>query len=100
MSRSYILRAFLEGADGVFISGCHIGDCHYINGNEKAYLRMEYLKELITKIGIEQGRIEIHQISASEGKIFADKISQFTENVKKLGKSKLNKKKEPLGVLI
>ena len=57
-------------------------------------------KLLIRKLGIEQDRIEIHQISASEGKIFADKISQFTENVKKLGKSKLNKKKEPLGVLI
>ncbi len=98
MSKSYILRAFLEGADGVFISGCHIGDCHYISGNEKAYLRMEHLKDLLKKIGIEQERIEIHQISASEGKMFAEKISHFTERIKKIGESKINKKKETIGV--
>ena len=92
MSKSYILEAFLNGADGVFISGCHIGDCHYISGNENAYLRMDHLKNLLRKIGIEDERIEIHQISASEGKIFAEKIKAFTEKVSKLGASKILKK--------
>jgi len=92
MSKSYILKAFLNGADGVFISGCHIGDCHYISGNEKAYLRMDHLKSLLRKIGIEEERIEIHQISASEGKMFADKITAFTEKVSELGVSKITTK--------
>jgi len=91
MSRSYILKAFLEGADGVFISGCHLGDCHYISGNEKAYPRLEQLKTLLTKLGIEEERIEIHQISASEGKLFAENITAFTEKIKKLGESKIHK---------
>ncbi len=92
MSKSYILRAFSEGADGVFISGCHVGDCHYISGNEKAYLRMDHLKNLLKMIGIEEERIEIHQISASEGKKFSESISAFTEKIKKLGESKIPKK--------
>ena len=89
MSKSFILNAFLNGADGVFVAGCHIGDYHYISGNEKAYLRMDHLKSLLRKIGIEEERIEIHQISASEGKMFADKITAFTEKISKLGVSKI-----------
>ena len=92
MSKSYILQAFLEGADGVFISGCHIGDCHYISGNENAYARMEQLKILLKNIGIEEERFRIHQVSASEGKQFAELISTFTEDIKKLGESKIPKK--------
>lgn len=92
MSKSYILKAFLEGADGVFVAGCHIGDCHYISGNEKAYLRMDHLKNLLKKIGVNEERIEIHQISASEGKQFAEKITQFVEKIKQIGESKIVKK--------
>ncbi|MFX0059087.1 MAG: FAD-dependent oxidoreductase [Candidatus Hodarchaeota archaeon] len=92
MSISYILQAFLEGADGVFISGCHIGDCHYISGNENAYARMEQLKILLKNIGIEEERFKINQVSASEGKQFAELISNFTEDIKKLGESKIPKK--------
>jgi len=92
MSRSYILRAFSEGADGVIVSGCHIGDCHYISGNEKAYPRMEQLKKLLRKIGIEEERFRIHQVSASEGKQFSEIITNFTEDIKKLGESKIPKK--------
>ncbi|MFX1315608.1 MAG: FAD-dependent oxidoreductase [Promethearchaeota archaeon] len=92
MSKSYILQAFLEGADGVLISGCHIGDCHYISGNENAYVRMEQLKILLKNIGIEEERFRIHQISASEGKQFAELILKFTEDIRKLGESKIPKK--------
>ncbi len=98
MARSYILHAFLEGADGVFISGCHLGDCHYISGNENAYLRLDHLRNLLKKIGIEEERIEIHQISASEGKKFAERITKFTEKIKKLGESKILKKTELIEV--
>lgn len=92
MSRSYILKAFLEGADGVFVAGCHIGDCHYISGNEKAYLRLDHVRSLLKQIGVEEERFEIHQISASEGKQFAEKITQFTEKIKEIGESKVPKK--------
>jgi len=92
MSKSYILQAFLEGADGVLISGCHIGDCHYISGNENGYARMESLKRILKDIGIEEERFRIHQISASEGKQFAELISSFTEDIKKLGESRIPKK--------
>ncbi|MBA7554388.1 hypothetical protein ES705_47005 [subsurface metagenome] len=89
MSKSFILQAFLKGADGVFIAGCHLGDCHYISGNENAYPRMDHLKTLLRKIGIEEERLEIHQISASEGKKFAEKITAFTKKINKLGDSKI-----------
>ena len=92
MSRSFILKAFLEGADGVFVAGCHIGDCHYISGNEKAYLRLDHIRSLLKQIGVEEERIEIHQISASEGKQFAEKITQFTNKIKEIGESKVPKK--------
>ncbi|MBY8983574.1 MAG: hydrogenase iron-sulfur subunit [Candidatus Lokiarchaeota archaeon] len=85
MSKSFILQAFLEGADGVFIAGCHLGDCHYISGNENAYLRMDHLKNLLKKIGIEEERMMIHAISASEGKQFSELITEFTMRLKKLG---------------
>ncbi|MFX1356071.1 MAG: FAD-dependent oxidoreductase [Promethearchaeota archaeon] len=92
MSKSYILQAFLDGADGVFIAGCHLGDCHYISGNENAYLRMENLQKLLKMIGLEEERIEVRQISASEGKQFSEDITEFTEKIKKLGESKINRK--------
>ena len=94
MSKSYILQAFMEGADGVFIAGCHLGDCHYISGNEKAYLRMDHLKSLIKKIGIGEERIMIHAISASEGKQFSELITEFTNKIKELGGSRILKKSE------
>ncbi|MFX1279158.1 MAG: hydrogenase iron-sulfur subunit [Promethearchaeota archaeon] len=84
MSKRFIVQAFLNGADGVFIAGCHLGDCHYISGNENAYLRMEHLKKLLEKIGIKEERIMIHAISASEGKQFAELITNFTNRIKKL----------------
>ncbi|MFX1478223.1 MAG: hydrogenase iron-sulfur subunit, partial [Promethearchaeota archaeon] len=85
MSKSFILQAFLKGADGVFIAGCYLGDCHYITGNENAYLRMDHLKNLLKMIGIEEERIMIHAISASEGNQFAELITEFTSKIKKLG---------------
>jgi len=101
MSKSYILQAFLEGADGVFIAGCHLGDCHYISGNENAYLRMDHLKNLLKKIGIEEERVMIHAISASEGKQFAELVTEFTKRIKRLGVLTIPKiiKKEKLNVM-
>ncbi len=88
----FILKAFQYGIDGVLITGCHIGDCHYISGNEYAQVRMEHVENLLKKIGIEEGRFRLHWISASEGKQFAELITEFTEKIKDLGPSKIPKK--------
>jgi F420-non-reducing hydrogenase iron-sulfur subunit len=81
----YILRALLEGADGVFVGGCHPGDCHYIDGNYKARRRMVLLKDIMKTLGLEPERIWIRWISASEGIQFAETMKEMTEAIKKLG---------------
>jgi F420-non-reducing hydrogenase iron-sulfur subunit len=84
-----ILNAFLEGADAVLVTGCHIGDCHYINANEKTRLRYEFLEEIVDELGLEPGRLHLNWISASEGEKFANFVRDVTEQVKKLGPSPL-----------
>ncbi len=81
----FILKAFKEGADGIFIGGCHPGDCHYVSGNYKAEKRIDLLKELLAGLGIEPERLELKWVSASEGQIFADAVTAFTERIRALG---------------
>jgi F420-non-reducing hydrogenase iron-sulfur subunit len=81
----FILRAFKEGADGIFIGGCHPGDCHYVSGNYKAEKRIDLLKGLLAGLGIEPERLELRWVSASEGQIFADAVTEFTDRIRKLG---------------
>ena len=76
----------------MYISGCHIGDCHYIKGNKHAYIRLEHLQQLLKKIGIEKKRFRIHSISASEGKKFSELIIRFTEKIREFGTLKIPKK--------
>jgi len=88
----FVLDAFQRGIDGVLITGCHIGDCHYISGNERTQERMEHMKPLLNNIGINEKRFELHWISASEGKQFAELMKEFTETIKQLGPSPISKK--------
>ena len=81
----YIMRAFLEGADGVFIGGCHPGDCHYQDGNYKARRKAVLLKSILETLGLEKDRIWIRWVSASEGQKFADTMKEMTDEIKKLG---------------
>ncbi|MHA1148531.1 MAG: hydrogenase iron-sulfur subunit [Promethearchaeota archaeon] len=82
----FVLKAFKDGADGVLISGCHIGDCHYISGNEYAKERFERLHKIIIKqLGIDPRRVRLEWVSASEGKRFAELITEFTNQIKELG---------------
>ncbi|MFX1293293.1 MAG: hydrogenase iron-sulfur subunit [Promethearchaeota archaeon] len=87
-----ILEAFAQGADGVFIGGCHIGDCHYISGNEKAYRRVIETKKMLEVVGINPSRLRLEWVSASEGKIFQRVITEFVQELKELGPSKLRTK--------
>jgi F420-non-reducing hydrogenase iron-sulfur subunit len=95
---TFILEAFKNGIDGVLITGCHIGDCHYITGNEYTQERMGHLSRLIKGIGIEEERFRLHWISASEGKQFAELISDFTETIRRVGPSKIPKRLNKIDV--
>jgi len=81
----YILWAFMNGADGVFVSGCHPADCHYVWGNDYAEHRIEKLKGLLESAGFDSRRLRLEWVSASEGKRFADLVTEFTQQIKELG---------------
>ncbi|TET21361.1 MAG: hydrogenase iron-sulfur subunit [Candidatus Cloacimonadota bacterium] len=81
----YIIRALIEGIDGVLIGGCHPGDCHYINGNYKARRRITILKTLLKEMGIDENRVWLRWISASEGQLFANTIKDIVTKMKELG---------------
>jgi len=85
----YIVKAFKGGADGVFIGGCHPGDCHYQSGNYKTQRRIVLLKRAISEIGLDPRRIRLEWVSAAEGQRFARVITEFTEEIRKLGPNPL-----------
>ena len=80
--KSFILQAFLEGADGVLIGGCHIGDCHYLEGNYDALQRYNEINEVLDQVGINPDRYRLEWISASEGKRFSAVITDFVGKIK------------------
>jgi len=82
---TFILKAFEKGADGVLISGCHPGDCHYIEGNYKALRRTLLLKRMLSDFGIDPRRLRLEWISASEGERWAEVTREMTETVRQLG---------------
>ena len=81
----YIIKALQNGIDGVLVSGCHPGDCHYISGNLIARRKFALLKNFLEYIGIEPGRVQFSWVSAAEGVRFAQIIEKVTGEVKKLG---------------
>jgi F420-non-reducing hydrogenase iron-sulfur subunit len=85
----FILKAFAEGADGVFVGGCHPGQCHYVSGNQSAERRIKMLCNLLEDLGIEKERLLLKWINAAEGELFAATIREFTAKIKKLGPSPL-----------
>ena len=85
----YIIKALAEGVDGVMVSGCHPGDCHYLSGNMYARRRFAVLKRLLTNAGIEPDRVHFTWVSASEGGRFAAVVKEVVEKVRKLGPNKI-----------
>jgi len=81
----FVLEAFKNKADGVLILGCHPGDCHYKEGNYKALRRYTLLKEVLKPFGIEDERLLLDWVSASEGNRFVEVVWQMVNNVKRLG---------------
>jgi len=86
-----ILKAFTAGADGVLVSGCHPGDCHYVKGNLNARRRVTAIKPFLKAMGIESDRLKLEWISASEGPKVAETVKTLTQTIKNLGPSQLNR---------
>ena len=82
-----VIDALTKGADGVVMCGCHPGDCHYQEGNLKAERRAEAITLMLQDFGIEEERFKLAWVSASEGPQFAKLMTEFTEQIKRLGPS-------------
>jgi F420-non-reducing hydrogenase iron-sulfur subunit len=86
---TFVVKALVSGADGVLICGCHPGDCHYSEGNYKTMRRIPLLKKVLSDQGIEDERVRLEWISASEGQRFADIVKDMTERIRALGPSRI-----------
>ena len=85
VSPSYVIEAFLKGADGVLIAGCYEHDCHYRTGFSKALQRTKILKDILEQLGINSKRLRIESASASEGIKFKEIIEDFVKELEELG---------------
>ena len=87
-----LLEVLMKGADGVLVLGCHPGDCHYVEGNLYEERKINMAKKLLALTGLEPERLELEWVSASEGQRFAKLVTEFTEQIKKLGPSPVSGK--------
>jgi len=94
-----LLETLAQGADGVFVMGCHPGDCHYIEGNLQTERKIKMLKKLIAKTGLEPERLRLEWVSASEGGRFAELVEDFTNQIRALGPSPLSGEKPDPNIL-
>jgi F420-non-reducing hydrogenase iron-sulfur subunit len=95
---TFVIRGLELGADGVLVSGCHPGDCHYVNGNYKTERRIHLLKKLVQQAGLEPERIRLEWISASEGSKLAEVMKDYVEVLRKIGPNPLRNTKGRLHV--
>jgi F420-non-reducing hydrogenase iron-sulfur subunit len=79
-----VLESLSQGADGVMIMGCHLGECHYIDGNQKALARSDMITELLEDFGFEEERFSITWVSSAEPESFVQAVTEMTERVKQL----------------
>ena len=90
---NHLLKAFQSGWDAVMVSGCEIGDCHFLEGNLRAKERVEYAKELVRESGLEPERLEMFHIGASDAPKWAEAVKMMTERVRELGPNPLGEEK-------
>ncbi len=91
VSPAHILKAFELGADGVLVSGCHFGDCHYLFGNYRAVEQFDKTKKLLRLLGLEEERLRLEWVSAAEGVRWAKLINEFVDQITRLGPSPLSR---------
>jgi len=81
----YILRAFEDGADGVYVVACPVGNCHHVRGNERAHARVLRTKQMLDEIGLGGDRLEMYFVSGGQGASFAQAAEEMTERIRALG---------------
>ncbi len=89
----YILEAFAAGADMVMVSGCEIGDCHFLEGNLRARERVEHAKKLLDEIGLGAERLEMFHIGASDAPKWAEAVGMMTRRALELGPNPVGRKR-------
>ena len=87
----HLLKAFEDGADGVYVAGCEEGDCHFLTGNLKARKRVEYVQKIFEDLGVEPERVAMFNMSAAQGPRFVEIAQGFTAKIKELGPSPFRK---------
>jgi len=96
----FIVKALQAGVDGVLVSGCHPGDCHYLTGNYVGRRKSATLKQFLEYLGVEEGRVQFSWVSAAEGVKFSQVVEEVTNDIRKLGPAKrLVKKSEEFGTM-
>jgi coenzyme F420-reducing hydrogenase delta subunit len=85
----YLLEAFEQGADGVYVVACPIGNCHHVRGNERGYARLERAQDILDEIGLGRERLEMFFMSGSQSHTFAMAAQTMTERIRELGPNPL-----------
>ena len=93
----WVIRALMSGLDGVVVLGCHPGDCHYQTGNYYARRRMTITKRFLEYMGVESQRVQVGWVSASEGRKFAEVVTEVTKELKEIGPNRLFTEKKVSG---
>ena len=89
----YILKAFEYGADGVLVTGCLLGSCHYLDGNFKAENRVKFIQNLLNEIGFGSERLRLRFLSAAMSNTFVEEVREMVNHIRALGPSPLTLKK-------
>lgn len=90
----YLLEAFEQGADGVYVVACPIGNCHHVRGNERGLARLKRAKKILDEIGLGSDRLDMFFMSGSQAQAFASAAQTMTERIRKLGPNPLKAKDE------
>ena len=88
----FALKAFEGGADGVYVAGCLEGTCHFLDGNYRAKKRVNYLRKELATLGVEEDRLRMYNLSASQGPRFVEFANEFTDLIRELGPSPFKKR--------
>jgi len=91
----HLMKAFEDGADGVFIAGCLEGECHFLEGNLRAKKRVAYVKRLLEEVGMDPQRIEMFNLSSAMGGRFAEIVEEMTQRITEMGPACNDGQKEP-----
>jgi len=88
----YILKAFEDGADGVYVVACPLGNCHHVRGNERGLQRVKRTQKILGEIGLEPERLEMYFMSGGQGRAFADAAIEMTTRIRELGPNPIKNK--------